>query len=219
MVDGRMAVRAQGLAAFFSSTFNAFQTLARIGGGAVRPVSFNAVQSKSDRERIVDIHYDAAGRITSFRYRNNGRESSGDVSAHDRAGTIDPITAFLRLRAWAMGERSDAAPTLKIFDGRKRYDIEVSNQGSETIQSGQRPIRARVVKLVFIAHVGFEPGDTLMTFPGQTPSQYALVYFSETNPGLVVAMRTVGDGSNATVTLRGDCRSGPPPTGCAPLSP
>lgn len=211
-VSGVIAVRAAGLAALFGGSFNSFATHARPRDGRWLPATFTSVQEKSDRQRHIDIAYGPSGAITSFRYLNNGRETKSDVPAAEQRGTVDPVTAFLRLRAWVVARRTQpglVAPTLPVFDGRKRYDINASSAGHGSTGVAGQEMPAEIVKLVFVARFGFEPGDALMTFPGEEPVQYANVYFAADEEAMPLRLETVGHGSNAALTRRLDCAVSP----------
>ncbi|WP_165769540.1 DUF3108 domain-containing protein [Arboricoccus pini] len=210
--EGRIVARADGLAAILSGNTTSYSAIAARVGGVIRPVSFKSVQSKSDRQRLIDISYGSDGQITSFRYRNNGRDATSDVPRTAWTNTIDPVTASFRLRDTMAAGRGGA--TLPIFDGRKLYDTDVTDEGSTDIEIAGQKVTTRVAKLVFIAKAGFERGDGLITFPGETPTQYARIHF---RPGDMapILMTTVGDATQASASLQNDCLGKPQTGACA----
>ncbi len=93
--------------------------------GEPLPLLYEGRERKPDRERYITMRFDAAGRLTAFRYLNNGRERPGEVPEALRRGAVDPLTAFLRLQQWVRrGPEAGARLTVPVWDGRKRLDIE-----------------------------------------------------------------------------------------------
>lgn len=212
--EGKIVTSADGLAAILSGNSTSYSATAVRADGVIRPLSFKSVQSKSDRQRLIDIGYGADGQITSFRYINNGRNATSDVPRAQWADTIDPVTASFRLRA--MMAAGAASATLPIFDGRKRYEVEVTDEGNVAIAFAGQTVTTRTARLVFIARVGFERGDGLMTFPGESPTQYARIHFRPSDLAPLL-MTTVGGSTQATASLQTDCLGQPQTGPCASL--
>ncbi len=120
------------------------------------PVLYEGRERKPDRERLVTMRFDAHGRLTAFRYLNNGRERPSEVPEDLRRDAVDPLTAFLRLQRWVQrGPAAGARLTVPVWDGRKRLDIEAIYL-AETRLNG-RALYARLRVRLQGLH-GFEDG-------------------------------------------------------------
>lgn len=123
---------------------------ARIAAGEVLPASFHGTFEKPDRKREVRIRYTEAGAIRDVRLTNNGRKRSSEVPERLQEDTVDTLTAFWRLRRWAV-EAEDEAIVVPVFDGRRRYDLEARRLGAEARDGG--PLR---IELTLVPRAGFD---------------------------------------------------------------
>ncbi len=170
----RLTIETVGVAAAWSGGRSQLVTLARIDGEAPPlPVRFDSRQVKSDRERTVAIRYDANGGITEVALTTRGRPRESDVPPALREGTVDPLTAFVRLRRWlAAAVEGRAAPevTVPIFDGRKRLDLEARYSGRTTVRRSS-PVPAHELEVRLVGRFGFEEDDSLIQLPdGERPA-------------------------------------------------
>jgi hypothetical protein len=110
--------------------------IARARSSEVRPRSFEGTYSREDRVRDIAIAYGADGGIASFALTKRGRVRVSRVPDGLAAGTVDPLTAILRARAWLGQAVEGATLTLPVFDGRKRYDAEIRYLGPAQITQG-----------------------------------------------------------------------------------
>lgn len=139
-------MRTVGLAGvLFPWTAGATTTGARSAGG-LRPISHRARGEYRGAQRTVEIDYGADGPVRAEIAPPPEADHRDAVPVADRRATIDPLTATLA--AVEAGCRG----TLRIFDGRRRYDLALSDQGetdlpeSTPAYSGRaRHCRARVV--------------------------------------------------------------------------
>ena len=158
----RLSIRSKGLAAWIAgdySTEMSGRTL-MLENGEVRPSSFAVIYEKPDRTRQIELRYDADGTLDAIDIVNNDRSKDTEVPAELRAGTVDPLTAFLRLRQWVLsGPRQGESHEVAVFDGRKRADITATYAGSE---DGTTRLAVSLV-----GRWGFEDGDRLVTLPGE----------------------------------------------------
>lgn len=185
-------MRSQGLASLLGGRNETRMTTLLQGASVdtISPRQFEVVYDKPDRTRSIDIAYAANGDIENLIVRHNRNERPSPVPEELWAGTVDPLTAFSMVRAWAQTNPSDDRMTIAVFEGRKRADL-IANADAE----GALSISMQAV-------FGFDESDTLLSLPGE-PEKWFRVARDEAVPSLpsrVVATTT----SLATeIALRG----------------
>lgn len=113
---------------------------------ALRPISHRARGEYRGAQRSVEIDYGSDGEVRAAIVPPPEADDRDPVPDADRQATIDPLTATLAaVHAGCRG-------TLRIFDGRRRYDLALSDEGEAELPeptpaySGRaRLCRARVV--------------------------------------------------------------------------
>jgi len=128
--------------------------------GAAFPLRFEQRGSFRSQDRHADIAY-RDGRIDSIKVHPTGSED-GDrdpVDPLDAAGALDPLTGIvlLMLRIEAGG---DCSGSYEGFDGRRRFQVELADAGSEPLQLARAGGRvdealARVCDFVYRQTGGF----------------------------------------------------------------
>jgi Protein of unknown function (DUF3108) len=126
-------------------------------GGDVAPALFQGRFEKPDREREVVIRYGEDGAISSLRLTNNGERRKSGVPEDLRRDTVDTLTAFWRLRRWAVEAGGDAGPlVVPVFDGRRRYDLHARRLGRTTAERDGRSVDAVRMELRLVPRAGFD---------------------------------------------------------------
>jgi len=177
-----MVMRSEGLATLFGGRNETRMTTWLAAGPlqSIRPKRFEAVYDKPDRTRSIAIAYAPDGEVETIVVRHNGDERRSPVPEALWAGTVDPLTAFSMVRAWAQVEVADASLTIPVFEGRKRADL-VAQAGAD----GSLSISMQAV-------FGFDESDTLLSLPGE-PAKWFRVARHQGLPSLparVVATTT-----------------------------
>lgn len=139
-------MRTVGLAGvLFPWTAGATTTGAR-GAAGLRPIAHRARGEYRGAARTVEIDYAADGGVRATIAPPPEADDREPVPEAERLATIDPLTATLA--AVQVGCRG----TLRIFDGRRRYDLALSDQGEGELpeptpayRGRARHCRARVV--------------------------------------------------------------------------
>ena len=104
-------------------------TEARQARGKISPSRFDGSYRKEDRSREIAMSYGAGGTIDSFKLTKRDGVKVAAVPAGLPPGTIDPLAAFLRARAWLDQAPEGAELAMSVFDGRKRYDASLRYLG------------------------------------------------------------------------------------------
>lgn len=212
-----LVIHNTGIAAFLGGDgFTKMTATSTLGPYGLLPVVFDTLEQEPDRVRKIQIHYNKKGNIDSLTYRNNGRLKNSDVPTGLQEGTIDPLTALLRLRAWlsriAVGETTKEV-TLPIFDGRKRFDLDAVYLG-RTIYADWH---VQELKVQLIARYSFSQSSRSTTSPDEPNPPWIPVLVSDDERRMPIHLEIVNGLLTSVVTLAGDCaRNG---TGCAPRAP
>ena len=214
-VASRLVVQSVGLAAAWSGARSELVTLMRRPeGGPPTPVRFEAVHTKRDREREIRIRYGGDGTITALALTSRGRPRPPEVPEELRVGTIDPLTAFERLRDWlprtAAGEAARDI-SLPVFDGRKRFDLEARYVGRTTSPDGRGEVHELSVRL--IGRWGFDADDRFIELPDGDDPAPLRVLVDAANGAVPLRIDVPDRRTGPVVTLLRDCLSErcPPP--------
>jgi hypothetical protein len=214
-VASRLVMQSVGLAAAWSGARSELATvMRRPEGGPPAPLRFEAVHTKRDREREVRIRYGGDGAIAALALRSQGRPQPPEVPEELRVGTIDPLTAFERLRDWLLRAATGEAEreiTLPVFDGRKRVDLEARYVGRTPSPDGRGEAHELSVRL--IGRYGFDSDDRFIELPdGDRPAPLR-VLVDTTNGAIPLRIDVPDRRTGPVITLLRDCLSErcPPP--------
>jgi hypothetical protein len=165
-VRSELVIEEEGLAALFGRNVTTMQATSRVAGAAA-PSSFRARYEKPDRTREAVVQWNQAGQITKAVELKRGREEPSEVPSADQSDTVDPLTALLRLRDWlaSPGAAIGASTRAAVFDGRKRFDLEI-RRIEDAVRGGERlpRVEGRMIPLF-----GFDKDDRYVSWPGQPP--------------------------------------------------
>ena len=94
------------------------------------------------KTRKVDIRYAASGEATSYSVEPEpDLEKVNDLPENPAAGTVDPLSVFAQISGAVMrGE--GCSSQFGIFDGRRRYDLTVTENGTESIKPNSYSVYA-----------------------------------------------------------------------------
>lgn len=107
----------------------------RLADGGVRPDHYLSDVLQRGRKRDVTLRFASDGAITAAIEPPPESDDREPVTPEQRRGAIDPASAVLAvLRALAAVD--DCHWTVPVFDGRRRYDLELLDGGHETLTPG-----------------------------------------------------------------------------------
>ncbi len=107
-----------------------------VAGQTLQPTKYNSNTVNERMSQKVDLSYSAAG-IDLFAEPAYNTERY-PVSPEQKRGTLDPLSGIVH--ALSGITRSAAKPcgdTVRVFDGRRRYDIELKFQGQDKLKSDE----------------------------------------------------------------------------------
>jgi hypothetical protein len=126
-------VRTVGLAGMLFPWTAGASTVGRRDQDALMPVQHRARGEYRGSERSVALDYEPGGEVRAVIAPPPEADDRDPVPEAERQATIDPLTATLS--AVEMGCRG----TLRVFDGRRRYDLSLADQG-ETDLPASTPV-------------------------------------------------------------------------------
>lgn len=180
--------------------------------GAVSPRSFEGIYKKEDRTREVGMVYDQLGTIESFQLTKRGQVRIDAVPQDLTSGSIDPLAAFLRARAWLDQSPEGAELAMSVFDGRKRYEATLRYLGLTQLagESGSAPAHRVAVRYRLVEALNEDTGALEPEQGGRTRDLELAI----SADGRYVPLRLEGslDGLPVSAVLAADCAG---PSGCA----
>jgi hypothetical protein len=109
-------------------------------GVEVSPEEFRSFRSQRKRKRALNLDYDKTGNVAVTAEPPQSELSANAVAPGYRPNTLDPVSAMVGIIA--TGSASGCAGTFPVFDGRRRYDVIVTSNGTETLQKSSRNMHA-----------------------------------------------------------------------------
>jgi hypothetical protein len=105
-------------------------------GVEVSPEEFRSFRSQRKRKRALNLDYDKAGNVAVTAEPPQSELSANAVALEYRPNTLDPVSAMVGVIATS--DVSGCAGTFPVFDGRRRYDVIVTSNGTDTLQKSSR---------------------------------------------------------------------------------
>jgi hypothetical protein len=179
--------------------------------GQVSPRRFAGVYQKEDRTREVGIAYGPEGAVDGFQLVKRGTVRIGAVPKGLAAGSVDPLAAFLRARAWLDQSPEGAELAMSVFDGRKRYDATLRYLGLTQLSgpSGSAPAHRVAVRYVLVESLNEDSG----VLEAERKERARELELAVSADGRYVPLRVDGslDGLPVSAALVADCAA---PGGC-----
>jgi hypothetical protein len=112
----------------------------RVRNGVAEPGQFHAEGQIMSKTEGVTITYGAGGHVTinAVPPTRQAQEAAAQGTAN---GTIDPATLVIAVVA-AFAQKQDCTGTYKLFDGVRRYDLDVRQVGQGSVQMFKRSFYA-----------------------------------------------------------------------------
>lgn len=211
-LSARFQLQSDALLGFVEASDTQMHSLVAPEHGKLSPVTFEGVYTKDDRVREIDVGYDGKGAIDSYQLAKRGQVRLTAVPQGLAAGTVDPLAAMLQVRAWLEQAPEGAALSLKVFDGRKRYDTTVRYLGLTQLADDGASTPAHKVALSYMLMAALdEDTGKFETEPAPKRRELDLAVSAD---GRYVPLRVDGslDGLPISAVLAGDCAG---PAGCA----
>lgn len=134
--DATTEVRTVGVVALLFPWSSASDSHGVRAAGGMRPLRFHAAGEYRGMRRLAEIDYDAGGGVHAHVDPPAEADDRDPVPAALQQATVDPLTASLA--AVASGCRG----TLRVFDGRRRYDLVLSDLGEADTPASRHTLYA-----------------------------------------------------------------------------
>ncbi|MGH7787787.1 MAG: DUF3108 domain-containing protein [Candidatus Binatia bacterium] len=116
-------MRTVGVVALLFPWVSTARAAGRRGADGLRPQSFRNAGDYRGAQRMAEIEYSDSGEIASRIAPPPAADDREAVPAALQRATIDPLTASLAI------VHAGCRGTLRIFDGRRRYDLQLADMG------------------------------------------------------------------------------------------
>jgi len=107
-----------------------------VAGGALQPVRHNTVSTVRGNRRDTTLAFHRDGSIDASVEPPIEADDREPVSAEQVHGALDPISAVL-IAAHEVAAHGSCDQRVKVFDGRRRYDLEFRDGGPDTVQPSE----------------------------------------------------------------------------------
>lgn len=125
--------RTQGILEVFFDWQGETRSAGRFDGARAVPRSHVNHGWRGDERRSVVLDYDAEGRLASARIDPlPDPDEVTDLPANAGDGTIDPLSVLAQLSR-AVVEAGSCSGEFAVYDGRRRYDLRISDHGRHTL--------------------------------------------------------------------------------------
>lgn len=132
--------------------------------GAPRPATYGAKTWREEPPRVLEIDFaPKTGDVERLLIERRGKERKSEVPAALQTGVIDPLSALAAARS-ALADAS--MKTLAVFDGRRRYDVTVQDQGPVSASDGPGWGPLRAVRLEVGLRAGFNDREAAFAGAG-----------------------------------------------------
>jgi len=144
-------IRTVGLAAMLFPWSAGATTVGARGDGGLTPISHRASGEYRGSERSVALDYQADGAVRAVIAPPPEADDREAVPEAETQATIDPLTATLT------AVQSGCRGTLRVFDGRRRYDLSLADQGESDLPAASPAYRGRAqhCQAQVTPHAGF----------------------------------------------------------------
>lgn len=127
-------IKTEGIAEQFFETTFALESQGSFSGNRVKPARFISTYQDSDSSRRVELTYPSRGAPVMAAEPAYGDGFGPHVQLNDVLMTQDPISALLLPTRSANASPCDRS--LPLFDGRRRYDLQLREDGMTEMNGG-----------------------------------------------------------------------------------
>jgi hypothetical protein len=141
---------------FYEAVIDA-NSVGAVGQGMIVPKKYMSNTVNEKQSQKVDLTYTAAGIQLEAEPAYN--TSRFPVSEEQKRGTLDPLSGIVySLSGVSHSAAKPCGDTVRVFDGRRRYDIELKPAGSDNVKSdGGYSGPAQKCTIVYKQLAGFKP--------------------------------------------------------------
>lgn len=123
IIEGR--ARSYGIFEFLSEYSAIYKVIGHLNSKGLHPESYKVLGSWAGKQRMVEISYELLGRMSYKTVPVAAEDDRDPVPTHFLLGTTDPMTAIFGA-FYSNAGTMVCDNVLKIFDGRRRYNVHLS---------------------------------------------------------------------------------------------
>jgi len=124
----------RGMLDFFFSWHGQTRTQGRFVEGEAVPLEHKNFGIWNGEERVVEVSYDGEGTVEGVLVEPPPDLEEVNALPDDaEVGTVDPLSVIAQLSE-AMTRGDQCAGTFNVFDGKRRYDLTVTDRGTEIFE-------------------------------------------------------------------------------------
>ena len=123
-----------------------------INGDRLEPQDFFTRDEWNHKPKITRLTFDGHGGVSASFDPPNTDKNREDVTAEQKRGALDPITALLQMLAYVASHDSCALP-VPVFDGKRRFDIAGRDGGASETEGDEYGVYSGKARL---CHVDFK---------------------------------------------------------------
>ncbi len=144
------------------------------------------------KRKELHLRWNDAGKLTEERLLppRKEQETRPLVAEAQKTGAIDPLSGFWSLRQWAGVAKPGAMRSLKVWDGKRLYELKASYDHRVTWRLSGQPIPAHLIRVRRTGLAGFKPEEQQALEAGKEPE--LLFYFAAGETGPVKDLEPVG---------------------------
>lgn len=203
----RLSIETVGLAQRLTGYKSEVSSLARLDDGEPRSLAFDTKSESKRATREVLLRYDDDGQVVELATFKRGREERSEVPEALQNDTIDPLAAMTAIRDWLAEARATVpnATTIAVFDGRRRFDLEVALLDRREARFADGPTPILEVEVVLKPLAGFNDDDQderrLLVLASDDDVVFPLIMRTTASSGLQASLYTrracTGDGARS----------------------
>lgn len=173
------------------------------------PVSYRADYRQRRTDRTTVLSFDPESReVTNIHMLKRGKPTETEVPPDLRVSVVDPVTAIFSLRrhtAEALAGEGPPRFTVRVIDGRRRYDLaaEVLGRRTAVVEGGERTVIE--VRLRMVPLAGYDRDEMEAALD---PGRYVIAQLSADDRLIPLRLQSYGHPVTTVVRLVRDCSNG-----------
>jgi Protein of unknown function (DUF3108) len=203
----RAEVESTGPVGWITSYEGQWETVAAVAPeGTPTPRRFRSTYATRRYSRRVEIDYrKPAGEIAQLRVWKRDDLQKNTIPSDLWQDTIDPLSWILAVRTWAAADAP--ARTFRLFDGRRRFDLEARRQGQDRVRIAGRDWPVMRIRMAMVPLAGYDRDDAIIEWLDGGDDRWLELLLSDDAQRVPLSLRTVGGSYDyaviATAVARG----------------
>lgn len=195
-IAGSMTIASRGMVSLLTSYHGQIRSTSHDRDGRLISAHYRAYYENRRYTRDIEISYDEDGNPADIVLLKRGKPQNVDIPRELWADTVDPLTAILRVRRWVATPKRSKEETIQVFDGRSRYDLNLSTLPAETDKA-----RAKLV----IQPIASASRSSWLKGWENEKGRWIDATFSNDARAVPILLETQESGTSSSIRLDQDC--------------